>query len=108
MNEIELALSRLARQEQFLEVVDRDEATARFHQHLQLRPLGAEIVPLSQALGRVLAQPWLATGGVPGLGGANVDGLALRADDMIGPREQTPRRLRLNQEIRTAGREPRA
>jgi len=107
MNEIELALSRLARQEQFLEVVDRDEATARFHRHLQLRPLGAELVPLSQALGRVLAQPLIATVDVPGFDRANVDGFAVRADDMIGASEQTPRRLRLNREILTPGYEPR-
>jgi putative molybdopterin biosynthesis protein len=55
MNDISTALQSLARQEQFLDVVDRDEATARFHRHLRLRPLGSETVPLSQALGRVLA-----------------------------------------------------
>jgi putative molybdopterin biosynthesis protein len=54
MNDISMALQSLARQEQFLDVVDRDEAVARFHQHLKLRPLGAENVPLSRALGRVL------------------------------------------------------
>ena len=35
MNDIPTALRNLARQEQFLEVVDRDEATARFQQHLK-------------------------------------------------------------------------
>ena len=50
MNDIPTALRNLARQEQFLDVVDRDTATARFHRHLKLRPLGAETVPLSQAL----------------------------------------------------------
>ena len=56
MNDIPAALRSLARQEQFLDVVDRDTATARFHRHLELRPLGAETAPLSQALGRVLAR----------------------------------------------------
>ncbi len=56
MTDIEAALARLARQEQFLDVVSSDEATARFHRHLKLRPLGSEPVPLSQALDRVLAQ----------------------------------------------------
>src|SRR5256885_12078900 len=51
------ALAQLARKEQFLEVVDQAEATARFHRHLSLRPLGPETVPLSGALGRVLAEP---------------------------------------------------
>ena len=56
MNDIPTALRNLARQEQFLEVVDRDVATTRFQRHLRMRPLGAETVPLSQALGRVLAR----------------------------------------------------
>ena len=36
------AIRRAAQQEQFLEVVDRDEAIARFHRHLELAPLGKE------------------------------------------------------------------
>ena len=42
MTNIEAALARLARQEQFLEVVSSEEATLRFHRHLALRPLGGE------------------------------------------------------------------
>ena len=56
MTDIEAALARLARQEQFLEVVSSEEATLRFHRHLALRPLGGEELPLSLALNRVLAQ----------------------------------------------------
>ena len=44
-----------ARQEQFLEVITRDEATDRFRRHLVLAPLGRETVPLGGALHRVLA-----------------------------------------------------
>jgi hypothetical protein len=47
MNDIRTTLRSLARQEQFLEVVDRDEATTRFQRHLRMRSLGAETVPLS-------------------------------------------------------------
>jgi len=107
MTDIESALTSLARQEQFLEVVDRDEATARFHLHLDLRPLGTETVPLAQALGRVLAQPLVAAVDVPGFDRASVDGFAVRADDTLGASEQTPRRLQLNREILTPGRVPR-
>jgi len=64
--EIAAALRLLARQEQFLEVVDRDEATARFHRHLVLAPLGSEIVPLDRARGRVLATSAVAEVDVPG------------------------------------------
>jgi putative molybdopterin biosynthesis protein len=42
-------------QEQFLNVIDRDEAEARFRAALSLEPLGVEQIPLTNALGRVLA-----------------------------------------------------
>ena len=41
------------RQTQFLNVVTRDEATARFQQHLKLEPLGRETLPLGAALAEV-------------------------------------------------------
>ena len=39
-------LRAAARQEQFLEVVGRDEATTRFHNHLKLGPVGTPSPPL--------------------------------------------------------------
>ena len=42
-------------QHQFLQVLDRDEAERRFRAAIQCAPLGAEIIPLDAALGRVLA-----------------------------------------------------
>ena len=36
----------MVEQRQFLEVIDRDEAQQRFHNALQLLPLGIELVPL--------------------------------------------------------------
>jgi putative molybdopterin biosynthesis protein len=106
MNDIPTALRSLARQEQFLDVVDRDTATARFHRHLKLRPLGAETVPLSQALGRVLARAVIADVDVPGFDRASVDGFAVRADDTVGASERTPKALALNGEILTPGTVP--
>jgi putative molybdopterin biosynthesis protein len=105
--EIEAALARLARQDQFLQVVDRDEAIARFQRHLEMRPLGSERVPLLEALGRVLAEPVVAQVDVPGFDRANVDGFAVRAADTAGASEQAPKVLRLNAEILTPGVEPR-
>ena len=78
------AIRRAARQEQFLEVVDRDEAIARFHRHLELAPLGKEHVALVRAVGRVLAEDVVATVDVPGFDRSNVDGFALRASDTAG------------------------
>ncbi len=103
MNDILTSLRNLARQEQFLEVVDRDEATARFQQHLMMCPLGAETVPLSQALGRVLARTVASDVDVPGFDRASVDGFAVRADDTAGASERQPKRLVLNSEILTPG-----
>jgi putative molybdopterin biosynthesis protein len=107
MTDIEAALARLARQEQFLEVIGSEEATRRFHRHLELRPLGAEQVSLSHALHRVLAKPVVAEVDVPGFDRASVDGFAVRASDTLGAGEQAPKRLWLNPEVLTPGVEPR-
>jgi putative molybdopterin biosynthesis protein len=106
MNDIPAALGELARQEQFLEVVDRDEAATRFQRHLLMRPLGAETVSLSQALGRVLARAVIADVDVPGFDRSSVDGFAVRADDTAGASERQPKRLALNAEILTPGTVP--
>ena len=106
MNDIATALRTLARQEQFLDVVDRDEAAFRFQRHLKLRPLGSERVPLSRAPGRVLARAIVAEVDVPGFDRASVDGFALRADDTVGASERAPRILTVNHEILTPGKEP--
>ena len=106
MNDISTALRSLARQEQFLDVVDRDAATARFHRHIKLRPLGTETVPLSQALCRVLARAVIADVDVPGFDRASVDGFAVRADDTAGATERAPKPLVLNGEILTPGTVP--
>jgi putative molybdopterin biosynthesis protein len=101
------ALRRAARQEQFLDVVSRDEAERRFRAHLRLEPLGQEIVPLTRALGRVLAHDVLAPVDVPGFDRSSVDGFAVRAEDTAGATDQEPRRLRLNPEMLTPGVQPR-
>jgi hypothetical protein len=106
MNGIQTALRSLARQEQFLDLVVRDPATARFHRHIELRPLGAETVPLSQALGRVLACAVIADVDVPGFDRASVDGFAVHADDTLGATERAPKALALNGEILTPGTVP--
>lgn len=106
MNDIPTALRNLARQEQFLEVVDREEATARFQQHLRMRPLGAETIPLSEALGRILACAVIADVDVPGFDRSSVDGFAVGANDTIGASERQPKPLVLNAEILTPGTVP--
>src|ERR1700722_15740391 len=82
-------------QDQFLDVIDRDEAERRFQAVLDLRPLAGETVPLADALGRVLAVDVVAPLDVPGFDRANVDGFAVQAEDTFGATEEHPRVLRL-------------
>ncbi len=99
-------VAQAARQEQFLEVVGRDEAEARFRRHLNLTPKAAEVVPLGAALGRVLAEDVVAAVDVPGFDRSSVDGFAVRAADTQGAGEDTPVVLRLNEEVLSAGHVP--
>src|SRR5947209_14420749 len=94
-------------QDQFLNVIDRDEAERRFRAALDLRPLAAEEVPLAAALGRVLAADVVAPVDVPGFDRSNVDGFAVRAGDTFGASEDQPRRLRLGGESLAPGVVPR-
>jgi len=90
-------------QTQFLDVVTRDEATARFRKHLRLAPLGREIVAIGDALGRVLADDVVSTVDVPGFDRSNVDGFAVVAKDTFGAMEETLRTVRLNAETLAPG-----
>src|SRR5262245_44563288 len=94
-------------QDQFLEVIDRDEAERRFHAVLDLRPLSAEPVALADSLGRVLASNVTAPVDVPGFDRSNVDGYAVRAADTFGSSEERPCRLHTNAEILNTGVVPR-
>src|SRR3954464_10106590 len=87
-------VQRMAReQEQFLHVVDRDTAERRWWDAIRPEPLGTEQVPLSSALGRVLAEDITAEVDVPAFDRSNVDGYALRAGETFGASEEAPIRL---------------
>jgi putative molybdopterin biosynthesis protein len=90
-------------QDQFLTVIDRDEAERRFHAVLDLRPLEAEEIALAEALGRVLAEDVEAPVDVPGFDRSNVDGFAVRAADTFGATEDRPVELRLTGEVLATG-----
>lgn len=66
-------------------------------------PLGAEPVPLREALGRRLAEEVVAAEPVPGFDNSAMDGFAVRAADTRGARPKTPVALRVVDESR-AGR----
>src|SRR5262249_18811718 len=90
-------------QEQFLDVIDRDEAERRFFSALDLCPLQSEDVPIGCALDRVLAAGVTAPIDVPGFDRSNVDGFAVNAADTFGANEEQPRALRLNPEMLAPG-----
>jgi putative molybdopterin biosynthesis protein len=90
-------------QTQFLDVISRDEATARFRAHLNLAPLGSETVGLDAALGRVLARDVVATVDVPSFDRANVDGFAIVASDSFTAMEERPRSAALNGQVLAPG-----
>ena len=91
------------RQQQFLEVLDRDEAEARWHAVIRPAPLGADTVPLEEALGRVLAEDVRAEVDVPGFDRSNMDGFAVRAEDTFGASEDAPVTLALERETIATG-----
>jgi putative molybdopterin biosynthesis protein len=90
-------------QEQFLEVIDRDEAERRFRRVVRLTPREAEFVPLAESLGRVLAGDVAAAVDVPSFDRSNFDGFAIRAADTFGATEEAPRQLRLLPETIATG-----
>src|SRR5687767_7148691 len=85
-------------QDQFLQVLDRDEAERRFRAAIDLTPRGVERIPLDAALGRVLATDVLSPVDVPSFDRSNVDGFAVVAEDTFGASEETPRSVHLGDE----------
>ncbi len=85
-------------QEQFLHVLDRDEAERRFRAALDLTPRGIDTVPLDAALGRVLAADVISPVDVPSFDRSNVDGFAVVAEDTFGASEEVPRTVALAEE----------
>jgi putative molybdopterin biosynthesis protein len=82
-------------QEQFLQVLNRDEAEQRFRAALELAPRGVDRIPLDAALGRVLAADVLSPVDVPSFDRSNVDGFAVVAEDTFGASEEVPRVVRV-------------
>jgi putative molybdopterin biosynthesis protein len=85
-------------QEQFLHVLDRDEAERRFRAAIDLTPRGVETVPLDAALGRVLAADVISPVDVPSFDRSNVDGFAVVSENTFGASEEAPRSVQLGDE----------
>src|SRR6201996_5617164 len=90
-------------QDQFLTILSREDALARFEAALFPRALPSEPRLLADALGCALAQDVVAPIDVPPFDRSNVDGFAVRSADMAAAGETTPVRLVLNDEIIACG-----
>jgi len=95
-----------AGQEQFLKVLSREDAMARFQGALTMKPLGIEQVSLAQCLGRVLAETLRAPIDVPPFDRSAVDGFAVRSNDVASATEGKPVPLVLNGETIACGHQP--
>ncbi len=88
----------MAEQDQFLQVLDRDEAERRFRAAVDDTPRASETVLLDAALGRVLASDVMSPVDVPSFDRSNVDGFAVVAEDTFGASEEVPRSVFLVEE----------
>jgi putative molybdopterin biosynthesis protein len=93
-------------QDQFLTILSREDALARFEAALFPRATLRELRPLSASLALPLAEDILAPIDVPPFDRSNVDGFAVRAADLASAGEATPVRVMLNDEAIGCGTTP--
>ena len=93
-------------QDQFLTILSREDAIARFEAALFPQALRSEQRRLADTLGCVLAEDIVAPIDVPPFDRANVDGFAVRSADLAEAGEATPARLLLNDEVIACGTAP--
>lgn len=93
-------------QDQFLTILSREDALARFEAALFPRPVPSEQRSLAEALGCALAEDVLAPIDVPPFDRANVDGFAVRSADLALAGESAPVRMMLNDEVIACGTQP--
>ena len=91
------------RQEQFLNVINVDEAHRRLNAEVPLEQLDPEWVGIDSILGRTSAEDIVSAVNVPSFDRSNFDGFAVRADDTRGADESRPVTLTLAGPTMTAG-----
>ncbi len=79
----------------FRKLLTYDEAKKAIEQHLNLKPLGVEEIPLLEAYDRVLAEDAISTLDIPPFNRSTVDGFAVKAEDTYGAEENQPVKLRV-------------
>ncbi|UPJ47651.1 molybdopterin biosynthesis protein [Bradyrhizobium sp. 200] len=90
-------------QEQFLTILSREDALARFEAALFPCVVPREQRPLVGALGCALAEDVVAPIDVPPFDRSNVDGFAVRSADLASAGEAAPVRVMLNDEVIACG-----
>lgn len=93
-------------QDQFLTILSREEALARFEAALFPRAVAGEQRSLADALGSVLSEDIFAPIDVPPFDRSNVDGFAVRSADLAAAGEGAGVRLILNDEVIACGTAP--
>ena len=93
-------------QDQFLTILSREDALARFEAALFPRAIASEGRSLADALGQALSTDIVSPIDVPPFDRSNVDGFALRSADLALAGEATPIRFVLNDEIIACGTAP--
>jgi molybdenum cofactor synthesis domain-containing protein len=93
-------------QDQFLTILSREDAIARFEAALFPRAVPGERKKLADALGCALAGDVTAPIDVPPFDRSNVDGFAVRSADLAAAGEGAPVRLVLNDEAIACGTAP--
>src|SRR5579863_4999812 len=93
-------------QDQFLTILSREDALARFEAALFPRPVPGEKRRLAGALGCALADDIVAPIDVPPFDRSNVDGFAVRSADLASAGEARSVRLVLNDETIACGTAP--
>jgi putative molybdopterin biosynthesis protein len=93
-------------QDQFLTILSRDDALARFEAALFPRAIPSTSRGLADALGCALAEDIVAPIDVPPFDRSNVDGFAVRSADLAAASEAKPVRVLLNDEVIACGTTP--
>jgi molybdenum cofactor synthesis domain-containing protein len=79
----------------FRRLISVDEARRILAKNFKPRPVGSEVVALSEAYGRVLADDVVSSLDIPPFSRSTVDGYAVKASDTFGAEENRPVSLRL-------------
>src|SRR6202142_3165250 len=93
-------------QDQFLTILSREDALARFEAELFPRSIASKRQPLADAIGQALADDVVSPIDVPPFDRSNVDGFAVRSADLASVSEANPVRIMLNEEVIACGTAP--